>query len=280
MCFDAPEAPRTDPRQYDLAEKQADMSKEMYEYTKERDKINDARNDEFTKTYIDPFLKQQMEQATKNMARSDEMYEYGKSTGRPALQRMFDDASNYDSAARIAEVRGQAASDAGQAMTTNLQAINRNMQRMGVNPENGRFAAAQGDTAAQLALAKVQAANASVRGLRESGMNARAAAAGMANGFGNQSINFSSAANASGASGLGAGQQGISNSMSSQAMFNSGMAGSSAIAGQAGNAYGNIFNQNLQAANYEAQNSTGAALGQLAGMGLNAYALGGGFRKG
>lgn len=273
MCFDAPEAPKTDPRQIMLAEQQGEMSKEMFEYTKERDKLNDARAKELQEKYLDPYMDRQMEAAKKATDRADEMYEYSKQVGRPALQRMFDEANNYDSEDNMQKVRSTAFNDAEMAFSNNMSALNRNTARLGVNPASGRYAEAQGDVAAQLALAKITAAANATSGMRKDAMNARVTVGGIANGFGNQSIQFSNSSSALGSAGIGAGQTSFGNNLQTQSAFTGGLGAASGVAASAGNAYGNIFGQDMAAAKYGAENSTGAALGQLAGMGMSAMAL-------
>lgn len=278
MCFDAPEAPKTDPRQIMLAEQQGEMSKEMFEYTKERDKLNDARAKELQEKYLDPYMDRQMEAAKKATDRADEMYEYSKQVGRPALQRMFDEANNYDSEDSMQKVRSTAFNDAEMAFSNNMSALNRNTARLGVNPASGRYAEAQGDVAAQLALAKITAAANATSGMRKDAMNARVTVGGIANGFGNQSIQFSNSSSALGSAGIGAGQTSFGNNLQTQSAFTGGLGAASGVAASAGNAYGNIFNQDMASAKFAAENSTGAALGQLAGMGANmasAYMAGG-----
>ena len=269
MCCDAPEAPKTDPMQIELARQQGEMSKEMFQYTKEKDARNDerlAKMDAQAQPLIDQYFANQQKQE----GRADEAYKYNMDH-RYVSERMFQDATDFDSTAGLADVRARAKADVEQAFNAQRGATTRNMQRMGVNPANGRFASAMGDMGAAQALATVQAGNAASEARRAQGVGLRQQAANVANGFAATSMNLSSAGMAAGSGALNAANGGFANGLQAQNAYNSGMGAASGVASQAGSAFGSIFNQNMQSAQYGAANSTGAALGQLAGMGIKAY---------
>ncbi len=272
MCCDAPSPPAVDPRQYASLDKQTEVSKEMLDHAKEMDKYNQERQ-----AGIDVTNKQVMDKLLANQdkldSRADEQYQYYLKNGRPFMDRVIKDANDFDSEAAMQEARDKAAADVEQAFASKRDSTLRSIQRMGVNPTNGRMMAAMGDMDAQAALAKVQAMTASGENRRASGIQLRQQAGNLINGMPAQSLATTGAGMGAGTSASGVGASGMSTSLASQGVFNSGMAGAGGMFGSVANGFGNIYSQKLAGANFEAANSTAAGLGQLAGLGMNAYSL-------
>lgn len=271
MCCDAPSAPQVDPRQGEALNKQADTANRMVEHTIESDKLNRERLlrlDEQQK----PLIEQYYQNQTKQEARADSAYKRYEEIGLPAMNRMISDANSFDSEANLAEIRGRAASDVEQAFASRRDDTMRNMRRMGVDPVNGRSMAAMGDMDARAGLAKITAMNTAADGRTVQGMQLRQQAGNLVNGMSAQSLNLSQAGMQAGSAATATGNASFGNALGAQNAFNSGMQGAGGIYGSTANGFGNIYNQQLAGAQFDAQNSTGAAIGQLGGMAINAYA--------
>jgi hypothetical protein len=272
MCCDAPSAPQTDPRQIDALMRQADIGDKLANHTIESDKWNMERLNRLDEQQR-PLIEQYLASQKKMDARSDEQYKYYMETGRPMIDRMMSDANDYDSEDNLNRVRSQAAADVEQAFGGQRAASNRAMQRMGVNPNSGRFAAAQGDMDANQALARVSAGNSVAEGRRTQGIALRQQAANVANGFSASSVGLATAGLSAGNAAIAGGNSSMTNALGAQQAFTNGMGAASNVYGGVANGFGNVFNQNLASANYGAQNSFGSGLGTLAGLGLQAWGI-------
>ena len=268
MCCDAPSAPQVDPRQYDAVMKQLEIGDKLFAHTVESDKLNRERQARLDEQQA-PLIQGLIENQRKQEARADESYQYFMNTGRPAIQRALDDANSFDSAEELANVRNKASSDVEQAFAGRKEATTRGLQRMGIGPLNGRALSAMGDLDAQGALGKVQTVANVTEGRRAGGLQLRQQAANLASGMPAQAIAMSSTGASQGAQGAGLGNAGMGASLAAQGAFNGGMGAAGNAFGSAANGFGNIYSQKLAGAQFDAANSTGTALGQLAGMGAN-----------
>ncbi|MBC3886321.1 hypothetical protein [Undibacterium griseum] len=272
MCCDAPAAPQTDPRQIDALLKQTDIADKMANHTIDSDKWNQERLnrlDEQQKPLFEQYLRNQQKMET----RADESYQFYMDNGRPMINKMLSDANNYDSEDNLNKVRAQASADVEQAFSDQRAATDRNMTRMGINPNSGRFAAAQGDMDANQALSRVSAGNNMAENRRMQGIGLRQQASNVVNGMPATSMNQSASGMNMGNAAIAGGNSSFSNGLNMQQAFSNGMGAAGGMYGNVSAGYGNIFNQRMASANYDAQNSFGAGLGSLMGMGLQAWGI-------
>lgn len=273
MCCDSPDYPQVDPRQIDALLKQTDIAERLSNYTIESGRRNEARldtQDARNAKVMDAY----MEDMDTSRSRANQMWERYENTAIPMQDKTIADANNWDSDATLNKLRGQAYSETEKQFGLQRDALQRNMGRMGVNPTNGRYTSALAEGGADLALAKVQAANALVEGRRTQAVGMRAGAANATMGFANtaaglagQTVGFGN-----GVAGVGAG--GINSALGVQGAMTSGMNAAGNMFGNVANGYGNVFNQQLSSAQaQDANDPMKTVLGAAGGVGT-AWALG------
>lgn len=178
------------------------------------------------------------------MSQGKDYYDYLANTYRPLEKQIVADAQNFNTDAMRNQLATKAAADAGLAFNQTRQANERAMASMGVNPNSGRFAGLQGQSALQQAAVRAGAMTGAreraqqlgyARQLEAAGLgrnlsNAAATAYGGANAAGNSAganyqsagINYMNGMNM-GANTIGQGQQmqlqGLSNVLNNQTQF-------------------------------------------------------------
>lgn len=212
-----------------LGEKQLAFSEKMY--NENSPLLRDIANKQSA------MMDQQMEQGK-------DYYDYLANTYRPLEKQIVADAQNFNTDAMRNQLATKAAADAGLAFNQTRQANERAMASMGVNPNSGRFAGLQGQSALQQAAVRAGAMTGAreraqqlgyARQLEAAGLgrnlsNAAATAYGGANAAGNSAganyqsagINYMNGMNM-GANTIGQGQQmqlqGLSNVLNNQTQF-------------------------------------------------------------
>jgi hypothetical protein len=108
LMKDAPEPPQTDPKMYEIMDKQIKMSDEALDFTRQAYSQNMARQqkmDDITAKQSDSML----QDAAINRQRSQEQYDYYMDKGRPVLDQVMNDANTYDSAENIGAAKDELA---------------------------------------------------------------------------------------------------------------------------------------------------------------------------
>lgn len=222
-------------------------------------------------------VEQNLSQATKNEQRSDETYDFYKSTGRPLVEKSLKEASEYDSQGNIDAARGRATADVAQAFDNSQQQTTTALSRMGVNASSGRFMAIQQRLQADKAAMLAGAATGAEDKRREGGVALRQQGSNLAQGFPAQSLGQSGQAAGNGQAAAGtAGAGGAQNAALGNTAMN-GMVAGAGIYGSASRGYGDIYNGRMQQANNIAQlgQQEQAGWGKLIGFGMGGMADGG-----
>jgi hypothetical protein len=116
-------------------------------------------------------------QAQKQYGFADEQQGRYKNTFAPIEDKLASDAMNWDSAGRMEAQAGEAKADAMAAGQQAKDASTRAMMSMGVNPNSGKFAAADRSNSTQVALAAAGAQNAARDNVRMQAQQLRGGAA-------------------------------------------------------------------------------------------------------
>jgi len=106
---------------------------------------------------LQQIAKQQQAAQDQQMQQAKDYYDYQVNTFRPVEKGLVADAMAYDTDAMRNRLATKAAADAGLAFNQTRAANERAMASMGVNPNSGRFAGLQGQSALQQAAARAGA---------------------------------------------------------------------------------------------------------------------------
>lgn len=243
----------------DAIKNESEAAVRLSDYAIESDKANRERLaalDVQQQAVVDDYLR--TSQTSKD--RSNQMWGYYLSEGRPAVSQALNDARNWDSAGALDLARSQAYADTEQAFGQQRDSAMRNLSRMGVNPASGRYMESLSGAGANAALAKVQAANSMVEGRKATAAQLRQQAANIANGFQASSLNLSNLGNASNQGATATGQNGMANALGIQSAYTNTM-------GAAGNMFGNAAsNYTNSYQTYVTPNNSASGLGSMVGM--------------
>lgn len=266
MCMDGPDAPVRDEREFQALLRQMDLSERAYGYFEESDRWNrerlaklDAEQSEVTADF-----RRAQQKADQ---RADEAYDYYMDNGRPMIDRVLQDANNYDSEGTLAQLRAKASADVEQAFNAQRTSAMQAMGRMGVNPSSGRFASTLAAGGAKAALAKVHTANTMTEQRKAQGAQMRQQAGNLVSGMPAQSLAFSGQGTASGGATISGGNSGMQNALGLQGAFAQGMGTTGNMMGSVTQGWANINNRNLQQwqAEQQASSSSMGGLGSLIG---------------
>lgn len=269
-------APAPDPQIGEAAKMQAQISREWLDFSREQFTISNERQadmDALTKKITNQQLATQKQA---NAWAKEDRNRY-KTIFQPLEDRYVQEASNWDSAERQAQMAGEARADVMNNAAAADQQNQRQMASMGVDPRSGRFAGVDRSTGLSTALASAGAQNNARNTVRQQGMSMRADAANMGKGLPSQ---------AAGAAGLGltAGNSALSGNLANNAAWNQGtnimgqgfsgaMTGYGSQAGILNQQYGNQLN--AWAAQNASSNANSAGMwggiGSLAGMAMQSF---------
>jgi hypothetical protein len=109
------------------------------------------------KVVADKVVGAQLGMMDANEKRASDYYNYEVSTYRPLEQGLVRDAENFNTAAYQEQLASKAAADVGKAHTNAQGANQRAMMAMGINPNSGKFASMQNQSALDIAAQKASA---------------------------------------------------------------------------------------------------------------------------
>lgn len=272
---DAPSPPPTDPRTFEIMDKQVGLAQDSLDFVKKsyaENQIRQAALDATNKKVSD----QMLSDAQANRQRSDEQFAFYKEKGRPVIEKALDDAANYDSAGNIQAFRGRAVADVNNAFGAAEQQQSRSLQRFGVMPNANRMATLNQQMMAQKAAAQAGAMTNSEQAIRDRAIQMRVQGANIANGTQAQAVALGQQASAGGQMALQNGLQMNAANMQSQQLASSGYQQASGALGSAGGMMDGINKNNMAAWNGQvaAQASENQAYGTAASLaGMAAIAL-------
>lgn len=266
-------APTPDPMIGQAAMKNAQVGEQWLRFAQDQFEVGNERQ-KGVDALSEEVIRQQMgtQEQTNKWAQEDR--ERTKSVFQPLQDQFIEEAQNYDSDARQAEVSAQARADVQQAFGQQSDIDRRNMARMGINPNSGRYQEQQRMSGIQAAAASAGAQNAARQQARDRGLAMRADAINMGAGL------PSSTAAAYGL-GLNAGNSATGNALGAEnnwrantAIMGQGMGGAMQGYSNQANILGSLYGNQLQAwsAQQQANATSAAGVGSLIGTGIGAYA--------
>lgn len=235
MCSDAPSP---DPLIGQAAQANADIAREALAYYKQKDQEAKPRQEKMD-ALATQLAEQQMDASKVNTDAAKTMLARYGTVGVAAEDAMYKDARDYDSAGRVAQATGQAATDVDVAMNQAIDTRRRNMARAGVNPADGRAMSMEADMATQGALAKASAINGERNRIKDMGVMLRKDAANFAKGMSSNAAQTFGTAAAAG--GTASGAVGAAIGSANQTTAANGAGFGTAIQGNA--SAGSILNQ-------------------------------------
>ncbi|MBN9125951.1 MAG: hypothetical protein BGO99_10775 [Nitrosospira sp. 56-18] len=262
MCSSKP--PKPDPQigaaalqQADIAKQQLDLAKDQLAYNKQQSEWQDP--------LIQKIAQQQIDTADTNNQRSDEQWQLYKTLFQPVEAKMVNDAMNFDSPERQAQLAAQAGADVTKSYQGAQDQNQRNMERMGVNPNSGKFQAISNEAGLAQAADTAGAMNTARNNAITQGMALRQGAAQFGRNMPNTGLAADSTALNAGNSAVGNIAQGNNinnaNAATAQNWFGGAMNGNNSAAGILNNQYQNQLNAWAQK-----QNSLSNMIGGIAGL--------------
>lgn len=263
MCGKTPEAPDLS-ETAEASKYQADMAFKMQMESLEFSREQFDKTEKILERVLGPQLKIMEEQwafGKEDRQRYKEMYQ-------PLEERQLREAESFDSPERIALARGRAQASVQQAFDAQRENAQRNLESYGIDPSQTRSGAMDRNARIQMAMAQAGASNNAQTQTEAMGRALRSEAVNVGRGLPGQSLASYGLAMNAGSTALGnqqsTSQMGANMMGSPQSWGQMGMAGLQ----QSANIHTMNF-QNQQAAyNQAAQNSWGAALGDVVGTGL------------
>lgn len=210
----------------------------------------------------------QLDVQNRTMQQGEDYYNYLKDTYRPLEQGIVQDAQNFNTEAYREQLARQAAADAAKAFQQTQKANERGLMSMGVNPNSGRFAAAQQGAATANAAQRAAQMNQTRQAADNLGYARQLDAAGLGR-------NLSGASTGAYGVAVNSGNAAMGNAAAPGAAQMAGFAqGAGTIMGGQGqkiqglgnvlNAQTSVYGQDLQASN-AGWNALGSGLGMAAG---------------
>jgi hypothetical protein len=201
-----------------------------------------------------------------NMALAADYDKYNKETFRPLEQQIIKEAENYDTPEAQEREAGAAAGAVQSNITQANAASQRAQARMGVNPNSGRAAVTQAESAVTGALGSAAAENAARTSVKTLGAAKRMDAASLGR-------NLPSAQATSAGLGINAGTSAVNSTVTANNSASSGAGTVGGLYGSAGNQFGSASQNYTNVAN--AANQAAAAQantwGQIGGMAMSYY---------
>lgn len=264
-------SPQPDPQIGQAALMQAQTGQQWLDFAREQFNVGNVRQDK-----IDALTNQVTEAQLKGMtdanARADQQWKRYQEVFLPAQDKYIDEAMNWDSEERqanlAAEAKADVLSNAASAKASNA----RNMASMGIDPTSGRYAGVDrgGDLATALASAGAQ--NTVRNQVRTQGLALKEGVANMAQGATSTAAQQSglglNSGNSATANAFGANQQWMANNQQMNQGFQGAMQG---YAGQANTLTG-LYNAEQSAYNAKQQASATNSAGLMQGLGTAATA--------
>lgn len=262
ICYCSSSPPPPDPLIGQSAAANAEIGQQQVDLAKQQMAWNQARAAQ-QDPLIAKIAQQQIQSADTNTARADDQWNQYKTMFQPVENQMVTDAMNFDSPERQAQVAAQAGADVTGAYNGALASNQRNMERMGVNPNSGKFAAINNETALAQAKDTAGAMNTARNNTITQGMALRQGAAQFGRNMPNTGLAADSVA-------LNGGNAAVGNLATGANLNNAGV-------NTASNLFGGAANSNASAANiglgqyqgqlnaWQGQQSALEGIGQLAG---------------
>lgn len=277
MWKDSPSPPPPDPKMYEVMDKQIGLSQQTLDFVKGAYSENKVRQAGLDKMNMDVGNSLLTDAAT-NRERSADAYDFYKKSGQPVQQKMYDEAKNYDSAENIGAFRGRAAADVNSAYGNIEGEQARTLSRFGVMPNASRLASINAGLLASKAAASAGAQNNAELGVRNQAISMRQSASNLAAGLPSQTLAFSQAAQGNGQAAVGNGITTNGANLQSQGQATSGYGAAGNGLSGASNTGSNIANTQMQGYNaqQQANASSSAGFGQLAGLGASLFLADGG----
>jgi hypothetical protein len=197
-----------------------------------------------------------------------------KSIFQPLQDQFIDKASNWDSPGALANAAAEARADVvsqGQAMKAANQ---REMAARGIRPDAGGYAGIERAMDLETGLAAAGAQNVARNQRRTQAMGLLGDALNIGSGLPSQALNASKLGVGAGSSAADVGFGANSQWRGNTDIMNAGFSGAGKLYGQAGNAWGNIFDtrtallQSQERAQSSAASGIAGGLGSIAGLGL------------
>lgn len=192
---------------------------------------------------------------------------------QPLQDKLIDEANNYDSAERQDKVAAEAVADVRNQASLAKAANQRQMAGMGVNPNSGRFQAANNAQDTNTALAAAGASQAARETVRQQGTALRANAVNMGANLPNQAVGNASLGLSAGGQAIGA--QGAADGafLNNLGIMSQGYQG--AMSGHSGKAgvLGNLHSSNLNAWGMQQQADAANKQGMMQAAGTIGGAL-------
>ncbi|MEO9231640.1 MAG: hypothetical protein ABI216_22180 [Devosia sp.] len=249
----------------DIAKQQLNMAQQQLAWEKNRAEVQDPM--------IQKIVDQQIAVGDDNAQRATDQWNTYQTLFKPVESKMVDDAMNYDSPERKAQMAAEAGADVTKSYSAAQDQNTRTMGALGINPNSGRFAGLTAQTSLAQAKDTAGAMNQARRNTELQGIALRTGAAQFGRNMPNTGIAADSTA-------LNAGSSAVGNMANQNQMTNQNTAAAQAWFGgaansnsQAGSLLNNLYGNQLQASQMGAS-QTGQAMqmvGTLAGAGMMAF---------
>ncbi len=169
--------------------------------------------------------KSQIAAQSQQMQQAQDYYDYQINTFRPLEQGLVKQANEFNTDSYREEQAREAAAASGRAFGMTQQANQRSMASMGVNPNSGRFAAQQQQSAMGLAAQRAAAMTGARQQAQQMGWARQLDAAGLGRGLSGASLGAYQGA-------TGAGSAGVNSAMAAGNQYMQGMAQGASTIGQ------------------------------------------------
>lgn len=269
-------APAPDPQIGEAAKMQAIIAGEWLDFSREQFAIGNERQ-----KGIDALTTKVTEQqlATQDRANqwAQEDRDRYKTVFQPQEDRYVQDANNWDSQARQAQMAAEAGADVQNSAAQQRAATNRSMAAMGVSPASGRFAGVDRAGELQTSLATAGAKNTARNQVRAQGMAMRADALNIGKGLPAQAAAGAGLGLTAGSSALNGKLAANSSWGQNNSIMSNGFQGAAQGYGQQASILNNQYQNQLSAwsaqqqANAAGTSSLWSGLGTAAGMGMMAF---------
>jgi hypothetical protein len=266
MCSSSPDP---DPNIGKAALANVQLSKDMIDYFKEKDKQQAPRQEAMDKLTTE-VAQQQIASSRRNDAQAQELWRRYQETGVPMENAMMRDATEYDSEEAKERAAGQAGTDAAAQLSAASDMQRRTQQRMGVNPADGRALSMEQDMASTGALGTAAAMNKARTDRELQGIMLRKDAASAARGMPGTAAQTYGVASAAGGQAAGAVGSAIGSANSIAASMGAGFNG----AVGANNSAASILNQQYSTQSANSGGGLGEIMGAAGSLGSGLGAMG------
>lgn len=269
-------APAPDPQIGQAALKQAQLGEDWLAFAKDQFAVGNQRQEK-----IDQLTSEvtgaQLESMRASNARANEMWNRYQTVFRPEQDRYIQEARDWDSAERQAEVAAEAKAAVMSNAAAAQQQNQRSMAGMGVNPTSGRYAGVDRANTTNTALAAAGAQNQARNQVRAQGLSLQEGIANMGQGATSTSaqqvgLGLNSGNSATGNMNSANAQWQGNNAIMGQG-FAGGMQGYAGQASTMNSLYGNQLNAWSAQAQQSSANAAGlmSGIGSIAGMAMSYY---------